>query len=163
MNQIIMSKERKSSEKKSAQTSTVKGKLDISRSGMGYVIVEGMEQDIVIRPNDFNHAFHGDIVRVQINKESGRGRRTEGKIVDVAERARTTFIGNIQTNKNIAFFIAASEKPIPDFYIPTEKLNGAVNGSRVVARLVNWGKSDKKPEGEVVSILRAEDVNDMAM
>ncbi|MEO6718961.1 MAG: ribonuclease R [Ferruginibacter sp.] len=158
-----MSKDRKTTSKKSSQTHTVKGRLDISRSGMGYVIVEGMEQDIVIRPNDFGHAFHGDIVRVQINKENGRGRRTEGKISDVAERARTTFIGNIQTNKNVAFFIAASEKPIPDFYIPTEKLNGAVNGSRVVARLVNWGKSDKKPEAEVVSILKAEDINDMAM
>ena len=158
-----MSKDRKTTSKKSSQTLTVKGKLDISRSGMGYVIVEGMEQDIIVRPNDFGHAFHGDIVRVQINKESGRGRRTEGKVADVAERARTTFIGNIQINKNVAFFIAASEKPIPDFYIPTEKLNGAVNGSRVVARLVNWSKSDKKPEGEVVSILKAEDINDMAM
>ncbi|MBC7888192.1 MAG: ribonuclease R [Ferruginibacter sp.] len=158
-----MSKDRKETVKKSAQTLTVKGKLDISRSGMGYVIVEGMEQDIVVRPNDFNHAFHGDIVRVQINKDNGRGKRTEGKVTDVAERLRTTFIGNMQVNKNIAFFVAASEKPIPDFYIPVEKLNGAVNGERVVARLVKWSKSDKKPEGEVVSILKAEDVNDMAM
>jgi ribonuclease R len=162
--QIIMSKERKEGGKKTApQTQTVKGKLDISRSGMGYVIVEGLDQDIVVRPNDFNRAFHGDIVKVQVNKEQGRGRRTEGKVVDVAERVRTTFIGNVQVNKNVAFFIAASDKAIPDFFIPPEKLNGAVNGDRVVARLVKWSKSDKKPEGEVVSILQAEDINDMAM
>ncbi|MEO7766102.1 MAG: ribonuclease R [Ferruginibacter sp.] len=158
-----MSKERKENAKKSSQTQIVKGKLDISRSGMGFVIVDGLEQDIVVRPNDFNQAFHGDIVKVQINKDRGRGRRTEGKVTEVAERLRTTFIGNVRVNKNIAFFEAASEKPIPDFYIPIEKLNGAVNGDRVVARLVKWGKSDKKPEGEVVSILKAEDVNDMAM
>ena len=158
-----MSKDRKEHVKKSSQTLTVKGRLDISRSGMGYVIVEGMEQDIVVRPNDFNHAFHGDTVRVQINKDSGRGRRTEGKVTDVAERLRTTFIGNMQVNKNTAFFVAATDKPIPDFYIPMEKLNGAVNGDRVVARLVKWNKTDKKPEGEVVSILKAEDVNDAAM
>ena len=158
-----MSKERKANPDKSSQTLTVKGKLDISRNGMGYVIVEDLEQDIVVRPNDFNRAFHGDTVKVQINKESGRGRRTEGKITDVAERARTTFIGNIQLNKNVAFFVAASDKPIPDFFIPPEKLNGAVNGERVVARLVKWTKADKKPEGEVVSILKAEDINDMAM
>ncbi len=158
-----MSKDRKEHVKKSSQTLTVKGRLDISRSGMGYVIVEGMEQDIVVRPNDFNHAFHGDTVRVQINKDSGRGRRTEGRVTDVAERLRTTFIGNMQVNKNTAFFVAATDKPIPDFYIPVEKLNGAVNGDRVVARLVKWNKTDKKPEGEVVSILKAEDVNDAAM
>jgi len=158
-----MSKDRKENVKKASISQTVKGKLDISRSGMGYVIVEGMEQDIVVRPNDFNHAFHGDTVRVQISKDSGRGRRTEGKVIDVAERLRTTFIGNLELNKNVAFFVAASEKPIPDFYIPVEKLNGAVNGDRVVARMVKWNKTDRKPEGEIVSILKAEDINDAAM
>ncbi|MEP7143919.1 MAG: ribonuclease R [Ferruginibacter sp.] len=158
-----MRKDKKSSEKKSSPSLSLTGKLDISRNGMGYVVVEGQERDIVVRPNDFNHAFHGDTVRVQINKDNGRGRRTEGKVTDVAERLRTTFIGNVQVNKNIAFFVAATEKPIPDFYIPVEKLNGAVNGDRVVARLVKWTKTEKKPEGEVVSILKSEDINDMAM
>lgn len=62
-----MSKKNKPA-RKSSQVEIVKGKLDISRSGMGFVIVEGMEKDIVVRPNDFNRAFHGDIVRVQVNK-----------------------------------------------------------------------------------------------
>ncbi len=158
-----MRKEKKNNDKTSGQTAAVTGRLDISRNGMGYVIVEGVDQDVVVRPNDFNHAFHGDTVKVQVNKDSGRGRRTEGKITEVVERQRTTFIGNVQVNKNVAFFIAASDKPIPDFYIPAEKLNGAVNGERVVARLVKWNKTDKKPEGEVVSILKAGDINDMAM
>ena len=158
-----MNKEKITTTKKSSQTLTVKGKLDISRSGMGYVIVEGMEKDIVVRPNDFGRAFHGDTVKVQINKENGRGKRTEGKVTDVAVRNQNTFIGNISVNKNVAFFIAATEKPMADFYIPTEKLNGAVDGERVVAKLIRWDKGDKKPEGEVVTILKAEDVNDMAM
>ena len=142
---------------------TVKGKLDISRSGIGYVIVEGIEKDIVIRPNDFGRAFHGDTVKVQVSNDSSRGRRTEGKVTEVATRNQVTFIGNILVNKNIAFFKAATEKPMPDFYIPIEKLNGAVDGERVVAKLIKWDKADKKPEGEVVTILKSEDVNDMAM
>lgn len=158
-----MNRDKKTSEKKSSQSVTVQGKLDISRNGMGYVMVDGMDQDIVVRPNDFNRAFNGDVVKVQTNSSNSRGRRTEGRITEVVERLRTTFIGNIQVNKNTAFFVAASEKPIPDFYIPIEKLNGAVNGERVVARLVKWNKTDKKPEGEVVSILKADDINDAAM
>lgn len=157
-----MSKE-KTTTKKSSQAITVKGKLDISRSGMGFVIVEGMEKDIVVRPNDFGRAFHGDMVKVQINKDSGRGKRTEGKVTDVAARNQTTFIGNLSVNKNIAFFKAATEKPMPDFYIPAEKLNGATDGERVVVKFIKWDKADKKPEGEVVTILKSEDVNDMAM
>ena len=158
-----MHKEKKSTEKKSSHTSTVKGRLDIARGGMGYVIVEGVEKDIVIKPNDINRAFHGDIVKVQVNKDSGRGRRTEGKIIDVVERKQNTFVGNLQLKRDIAFFIPATDKPVPDFYVPIEKLNGAIDGDRVVVKMVKWDKSEKKPEGEVVSILQATDLNDMAM
>ena len=150
-------------EKKSSQTDIVKGRLDISKSGMGYVIVEGNDKDIIVRPNDFNRAFHGDIVRVQVNKGVSKDKRQEGKIIDVAERKQTEFIGNIQVSKNFAFFIPASEKPIPDFYITADKLNGATDNERVIVKLVSWDKSEKKPMGEVVSILKAEDENDMAM
>lgn len=149
--------------KKSSQTDIVKGRLDISRSGMGYVIVEGQDKDIMVRPNDFNHAFHGDLVRVQVNKGLSKDKRQEGKIVDVAERKQTEFIGNIQLSKNFAFFIPASEKPVPDFYIATDKLNGAQDNERVIVKLVSWDKTEKKPIGEVVSILKSEDENDMAM
>ena len=158
-----MSKKNKTPHKSSSQVSIVKGRLDISRSGMGFVIVEGTEKDIVVRPNDFNRAFHGDIVRVQIAKDLAKGKRPEGKIVDVAERKQTEFIGTIQLNKNFAFFVPASEKPIPDFYIAADKLNGAKDNERVVVKLTGWDKADKKPQGEVVSVLKAEDENDMAM
>ncbi|HMJ48160.1 MAG TPA: ribonuclease R [Ferruginibacter sp.] len=151
------------SKKKSSQVKIVKGRLDISRSGMGFVIVEGEEKDIIVKPNDFGKAFHGDIVRVQVIKEEGRGKRVEGKVIDVAERRQTEFIGNLQLNKNIAFFIPGGEKPIPDFYIPIDKLNGAVDGNRVVAKLVQWDKHDKKPQGEVITVLDSANEGDLAM
>ncbi len=159
-----MSKKKNSTPKKKAsQVKTVKGRLDISRSGMGFVIVEGEETDILVKPQNFGKAFHGDIVSVQVEKLAGKGKRTEGIIVDVAERKQTEFTGTLETNNKIAFFIAATEKPIPDFYIPIEKLNGAVNGSRVVARFVKWDKNDKKPQGEIISVLTAKNEGDLAM
>ena len=94
---------------------TVKGKLDISRVGMGFVSVEGMKEDILIRPNDLNKALQDDIVRVQINKDPGRGKRIEGKITEVVERGHTTYVGNIHTNGPVSFFVAATEKVMPDF------------------------------------------------
>ncbi len=158
-----MAKQNKPSSKKSSQVKVVKGKLDISRSGMGFVIVEGEEKDIMIKPNDFGRAFHGDVVRVQVADQTVRGKRPEGKITDVAERKQTEFIGNVQVNKSIAFFVPGGEKPVPDFYIPIEKLNGAEDGDRVVARFVKWDKADKKPQGEIINVLKADDESDMAM
>ena len=149
--------------KKSSQVKIVKGILDISRSGIGFVVVEGMEKDVLVRPNDFNRAFNGDTVRVQIGKHAIPGKRIEGKITDVVERKQTEFIGNLQVGKTFAFFTADTEKPMPDFFIPIDRLNGAINGDRVVARLAKWDKADKKPEGEVVKVIKAEDMNDFAM
>ncbi|MFN8243164.1 MAG: ribonuclease R [Ferruginibacter sp.] len=149
--------------KKSSQLHTVKGRLDISRSGMGFVIVEGLEKDIAVKPNDFNRAFHGDMVRVQVDKGMSGARRSSGKIIDVIERRQTEFIGTIQISKNFAFFVPASDKPMPDFYVAADKLSGAVDGDRVIVKLRQWEKGDKKPQGEVVTVLTATDDNDMAM
>ncbi|RYF88186.1 MAG: RNB domain-containing ribonuclease, partial [Chitinophagaceae bacterium] len=159
-----MSKKKESTPKKKAsQVKILKGRLDISRSGMGFVIVEGEETDIIVKPQNFGKAFHGDTVRVQVEKESGRGKRAEGIVIDVAERKQTEFTGTLESNDKVAFFIAATEKPIPDFYIPVEKMNGAVNGSRVVARFIKWDKNDKKPQGEIISVLTAKNEGDLAM
>lgn len=139
----------------------VKGKLDITRSGIGYVIVEGVDKDIFIRPHDFGKAFHGDTVRISIKEHNGK--RAEGKVEEVLERKQIEFIGNIEVSENFAFFTADSQKPMPDFYVSIKNLNGAKDKDRVVVRLINWADDDKKPEGEVVNVLEAKDVNDQAM
>ena len=82
----------------------LKGKLEITRSGIGYVIVEGREKDLLVRPHDFNKAMDGDIVRVKIKDVNGR--RLEGVVEDVVERKQTEFIGNIQVNENFVFFFS---------------------------------------------------------
>src|SRR5665213_19750 len=95
---------------KKKPTSLIKGVLDITRSGIGYVIAEGQDNDVLVRPNDFNKAMHGDTVTVKV-KESG-GRRIEGIIEDVVERKRMEFIGDIEVNENFGFFKADSQKPM---------------------------------------------------
>jgi ribonuclease R len=149
--------------KKSTQSEVVKGRLEISRSGMGFVIVEGREKDIIVKPNDFGKAFHGDTVKVQVMNPYDKNKRTEGKITAVVERKQTDFIGNVQVKGTMAFFIAGGNNPMPDFHIDFKRLNGAKDGDRVVAKFLQWDKSDKKPEGEIVAVMTAENEADMAM
>ncbi len=129
---------------------------------MGYVIVDGLEEDIVVRPSDFNRAFHGDTVEVQLKRDVG-ARRAEGVITAVKERRQVNFIGNLQVKGPVAFFIPSTDKPVPDFYIPQEQLGGAGDGERVMVQLVKWDKGDRKPEGKVISVLQGSTLNDMAM
>ena len=146
---------------KKKQDPLVKGVLEITRSGIGYVIAEGSDNDVLVKPNDFNKAMHGDTVRVKVRKSNGR--RVEGVVEEVVERKQIEFIGNIEVKENFAFFKPDSQKPMPDFYISTRNLNGAENNDRVVVRFLNWEKGAKKPEGEVVMVMKAKDQGDMAM
>ncbi len=149
--------------KNTAPILPLKGALEITRSGIGYVLIEDKSGDVLVRPGDFNTALNGDIVMVKIIKENPSTNKKEGKIIEVVTRKQTEFIGDIQLSAGHAFFIPDTDKPMPDLYIPLLKLNGAKNKDKVVARLIEWGKGDKKPVGEVVSIMEAGDENDGAM
>lgn len=157
------SKQKTKTRTKSTAQLLLKGKLEVTRSGMGYVIVENAEGDVLVRPGDFNTALNGDTVRVKVVKENIRTGKKEGRITEVVTRKQTEFIGHIQLSTNYAFFIPDTDKPMPDIFIPLAELNGAKNKDRVVARLVKWDKDDKKPVGTIVSIMQPEDENDAAM
>jgi ribonuclease R len=140
-----------------------RGVIDITRSGMGYVTIADMERDIIVRPQHFNTALHGDTVEVQITKSGGGGGRMEGEITNVIERKQIQFIGRISIQKNYSFFIPETDRPMPDLFIPNDKLNGAVNNDKVVAKLTVWDKSKRVPEGEVLELVKQEAENDIAM
>jgi ribonuclease R len=142
---------------------THRGTLDVTRSGMGYVVVEGLQEDILVRPSDFRRAFNGDVVEVEITGTNKRSGRLNGIITRVLERRQTEFMGIIEVTSDFAFFIPDSEKPMPDFFIPINALNGARDGDRVVAKMVSWGEHEKNPKGTIVSVMDGEDLNDLAM
>jgi ribonuclease R len=153
---------KKSSKKQQAAAQLYKGKLEITRSGMGFVIVEGLETDVLVRPNDFNTAMHGDTVRVKVSPQR-EGKRAQGIIAEVVERKQLDFVGRLQMGKGFAFFVSDSEKKMPDIYIPQQNLGEAKDTDRVVVRITEWESGGKRPVGEVVQVLNAEDANDMAM
>ncbi|HNF30265.1 MAG TPA: ribonuclease R, partial [Chitinophagaceae bacterium] len=144
-------------------TNTLKGILEVTNSGIGYVIMPEGVGDILVRQDNFNTAFHGDTVRVKVIKENFKSGKREGKITEVVQRKQTEFIGKLQLSNAFAFFIPDSNKPMPDFFIPKDKIKTATNNEKVIVRLVKWEKGDKKPVGEVMSILTSADENDAAM
>lgn len=154
---------KKSEKKKSRHFDEYKGVLEITRSGMGFVVVNGLETDILVKPNDFNTAMHGDTVRVQVDPYK-TGKRMQGVVVDVLERKQMEFVGRLEMNKGFAFFVAEGNKKVPDIFIPQAGFHEAKDGDRVVVRIKEWEKDSKKrPVGEVVNVLDAEDGNDVAM
>jgi len=146
-----------------AEGHTYIGTLDITRSGMGYAIVENLGKDILIRPSDFNKAFHGDTVRIGIEREYSHAGRLSGVVTEVLRRKQLEYMGTIEVTREFAFFLPDSQKPMPDFFISPDRLGGAKDGDRVVVRLIDWKEGSRNPTGIVVSLLDQQDANDLAM
>lgn len=153
---------KKSTKKRTESSTTYRGRIEVTRSGMGFVIVDGLDADVLVRPGDFNTAMHGDTVLVRLAPQRD-GRRAQGVIAEVVERKQSDFVGRLQMNKGFAFFVGDSDKRIPDIYIPQSNFNGAKDADRVVVRITEWGTgAGKRPIGEVVSVLQAENENDIS-
>ncbi|MFT3903530.1 MAG: ribonuclease R [Niabella sp.] len=156
-----MAKDKKKKKGKDSSEQLFKGKLQITRSGRGFVIVPGREEDIVVFPERMKNALNGDTVRVKLI--SGYDERPKGKVVEVVTRGRSEFMGVLQMNKGFAFVVDENNHNVPDFYIPEENLNGAKNGQKVIVRMEKWEKNDKRPVGSIVTVLDEESQSDMAM
>lgn len=143
---------------------SLKGSLQVTRSGMGFVIPEDakIDGDVLVRPQDFQTALNGDKVIVGVYKENKQTGKKEGRIEKILERKQLEFVGNIQVSEKFAFFIADGQKQVPDIYIPFDNIGGAENGDKVIVRLLKWD-SDRKPLGKVIAKLSPEDINDAAM
>lgn len=128
------------------------GRVDIAGRGQGYVIVEGLEDDIYISNKNLNKALNGDIVEVYVFKRK-KGGKTEGEVTKILERKRTEFVGTIQVQENFAFVEVSDYKMYTDIFVPKNKINGARNGEKVLVEMEDWPDKADSPFGRVIQIL----------
>jgi len=137
------------------------GKIDITQKGSGYVIVEGMDNDIYIPSSETNRALNGDTVEVKVTPEK-KG-KLKGRVTNVLERKKTEFVGSLDVNEKFAFFSASDNKMNQDIFIPKKKLNNATHRQKVIVKLTDWPVGANCPFGEVIEILGNPGENDTEM
>ena len=123
----------------------------MTSTGTAYIISEETEVDTIIAPKKTLNALHGDIVKVRLFPNF-KGKQ-EGEIVQVLERAKTEFVGTLQVSPRFAFLVPSNNKIHVDIYIPVEKLNGAKDGQKAIAKITEWPKNGVNPIGEIKAIL----------
>lgn len=128
------------------------GAFSGNAKGFGFVAVEGMESDFFIPEGCVHDAFHGDTVKVKV-LPGRKGLRAEAEIVEIVARAVTQIVGTYQQSQNFGFVLPDNAKFLSDIFIPKEKSNGAVEGSKVVAEITDYGSDRHNPEGKVVEVL----------
>ena len=82
------------------------------------------------------------------------GRKNEGEVVEIIERAKTDFIGVIKISERFAFVNIDDRKMLHDIFVPLTDLNGAKNGQKVQVTITDWPEGAKNPIGKVIHILR---------
>jgi len=141
----------------------VTGKVDMTAEGSAYIIPQDeFENDIFVAPRKLRQALHGDIVKVHTFEKS-RGRKKEGEVVEIIQRAKTDFTGIINLSQNFAFFIADDRKMLHDIFIPLDNLEGAKDGEKVVVSIIDWPQGAKNPIGKVKTILGKKGENNTEM
>lgn len=122
--------------------------------GFGFVTVEGEPEDIFIPAPYTGGAFHKDVVRVKISREShGEGKRREGVVVKVLERGIKTLVGTFMKSRSFGFVRPDDTHYGQDVFISKKDCDAAMNNDKVVVELLNYGTRDKKPEGRIVEII----------
>lgn len=141
----------------------IQGKVDMTADGSAYIVPEDeLENDIYIAPRKLRQALHNDIVKVHAY-ERRKGRKREGEVVEIIQRAKTDFTGTIDIAKSYAFFLPDDRKMIHDIFVPLDNLNGAQHGEKVVVSITEWPKNAKNPIGTVKNILGKKGENNTEM
>jgi ribonuclease R len=141
----------------------VEGKVDLTNDGSAFIVTDDADEtDIFVAPRKLRNALNGDRVKVYVYAKS-RGKRQEGEVIEIIQRAKMEFTGIVKLSDRYAFFIPDDRKMMHDIFIPMSELSGAKNGIKAVAEITDWPAQAKNPIGRIKHILGAQGENDTEM
>ena len=128
------------------------GTFQRKSNGKNSFVPDDGSEPIFIAERLSGHAMHGDKVKVSLTAKR-RGRKVEGEVIEILERAKDTFVGTLKVEKYYAFLLTEDRTLANDIFIPRDMLKGGKNGDKAVVKVVEWPQDAKNPIGKVVDIL----------
>jgi ribonuclease R len=140
----------------------ITGTIRTTAKGMGFVKVEGFEEDIIVEPNFVNHALNGDTVEIILAGQyfDSRPKRVGGKegltgqagqVVNILHHAKEQFVGVLVKKISEVWLMADDRKMYTQIFVPNAKPEEI--GKKVLVRITSWEKEKTFPTGEVVQVL----------
>lgn len=141
----------------------IQGKISMKQTGKAYLIPENPDlEDIFIAANNTGKALNGDIVKVHLFP-SRRGKRPEGRVVEVVKRDKQRYVGTLRISKNVSYFVFDDIGNAFSAMVSKENLKDAKDGQKVVVRLAEWPDSMRNPIVEVTQVLGFPGDNEVEM
>lgn len=127
------------------------GTIDFTSQGTAFVVVSEQDNDVFIPYKKTKDALQGDLVKITVlNRRSGK--RREGEVTEVLQRAKTQFVGTIRLSPKFAFVIPDHHKIHVDFFVNLTRIKGAKDGQKVLVKLIEWKQGDQNPTAEVIEV-----------
>ena len=132
------------------KNSAEKGRVIINnRSGVVVELSDG--QEVFVDKKDSFFSLTGDLVEVVSLKTKKSSER--GFITHVAERKRSSFVGKVQNNNGVSFFIPDDYKIYFDIYLTNKKGVKEAKGKKVHVTVTDWNTENKNPSGKIIETL----------
>lgn len=132
----------------------ISGRLQGHPRGFGFLIpdTEG-EKDVFIPSSSINGAMNGDRVLVHITRDDKNGKKREGEVTEIVERANKTIIGIYENSKNFGFVVPEDTRLHQDIFVSKKDKNGANDGDVVIVEITKWPEKRRSPEGVIKEVL----------
>ncbi len=128
------------------------GIVDFVNPRFAFVRVEGQEVDVHVPADDLKSALDGDTVELKIFW-SVKGKRPEGEVIRVVQRARDEFVGVVKYQNGYAYLVPAHRRMHENIFLKKEDTLDAPSGNKVVVKISEWGNSNRHHVGKVIKIL----------
>lgn len=164
---VLDKKYRKREKKISKSTNTLTGRVDLIKSGAGYVIIQGQDDDVFVPAKHLKTALNGD--EVEIETFTHKNRRPEGRVIRVVKRNTTQIMGKLITYKKYGIVSSDTKKSKLDVYLKPKDFNNAVKGDKVLVTITDWGSEGDRSKinnvvwGEVTRIMNDLDDHNWTM
>ena len=141
------------------------GRVQMTREGYVFVIVDDLQDDVFVKASKTMGALNGDTVRVAVTKEKTDRMRMEGRVIEIVSRSPRPFVGILHVVGNQAWVLMQSRTMPYDIGVSVEDAakKGAVSGMKVAAVVDGWPKGAPNPLGHIVDVLGEPGENDTEM
>ena len=123
------------------------GTFQRKSNGKNSFIPEDGGEPIFIAERNSAHAMNNDKVKVALCAKCKK-KSLEGQVIEILERANTTFVGTLKVSKNYAFLLTETSTLANDIFIPKDKLKGGKDGDKAVVKITEWPEEAKRYSGQ---------------
>ena len=130
-----------------------------AEGGFGFVRPEGTlagsgrDADIFVPANATGDAANGDTVRLRLSEKKGRLGKSEGRIIDIVERATNRFVGIYFVQAGMGLVQIDGKVFTKSIYVGDPGAKGAQPDDKVVIEMVRFPSQVRDGEGVIVDIL----------